>query len=70
MCNQTLGNWYYTSFEYLTAYRAAKNPVTRTQYQIIWLLASEKKTTEVAIAMGYTVEWVRELARRYMTSEF
>ncbi|MDJ0599755.1 MAG: hypothetical protein QNJ37_13045 [Crocosphaera sp.] len=25
-------------------YRAAKNSVTRSQYQIIWLLASGKKT--------------------------
>ena len=40
-------------------YRAAKNSVTRSQYQIIWLLASGKKTEEVAIATGYTVEWVR-----------
>lgn len=46
-------------------YREAKNPVTRSQYQIIWLLASGKKTEEVAIATGYTVYWVRELARRY-----
>ena len=46
-------------------YRAAKNPVTRSQYQIIWLLASGKKTEEVALATGYTVQWVREVARRY-----
>ncbi len=46
-------------------YRSAKNPVTRSQYQIIWLLASGKKTEEVAIATGYTVQWVREVARRY-----
>ena len=49
-------------------YRAAKNPVTRSQYQIIWLLASGKKTEEVAIATGYTVQWVREVARRYNSS--
>jgi len=49
-------------------YRGAKNPVTRSQYQIIWLLASGKKTEEVALATGYTVEWVRELARRYNRS--
>lgn len=30
-------------------YREAKNPVTRSQYQIIWLLASGKKTEEVAV---------------------
>ena len=49
-------------------YREAKNPVNRSQYQIIWLLASGKKTQEVALATGYTVEWVRELARRYNRS--
>ncbi|ACK67430.1 hypothetical protein PCC8801_3464 [Rippkaea orientalis PCC 8801] len=54
--------------ELQTKYRSAKNPVTRSQYQIIWLLASGKKTEEVAIATGYTVEWVRELARRYNRS--
>lgn len=29
-------------------YRGAKNAVMRSQYQIIWLLASGKKTEEVA----------------------
>ena len=56
------------STELQTKYRSAKNPVTRSQDQIIWLLASGKKTEEVAIATGYTVQWVRELARRYNRS--
>ena len=59
----------YVSVSELQAkYRAAKNPVSRSQYQIIWLLASGQKTEEVAIATGYTVQWVREVARRYNRS--
>ena len=46
-------------------YREAKNPVARSQYQILWLLASGKKTEEVAIATGYLVQWIRKLAGRY-----
>ena len=49
-------------------YREAKETVARSQYQILWLLASGKKTEEVAIATGYSVQWIRELARRYNRS--
>lgn len=49
-------------------YREAKNPVTIRQYQIIWLLASGKQTEEVAQTTGYSVQWIRELARRYNRS--
>jgi transposase len=43
----------------------ARNPVDRCQYQILWLLASGKKTEEVGSATGYSVQWIRKLARRY-----
>ena len=46
-------------------YREATNPVTRTHYQILWLLASGQKTEQVAQTTGYSVQWIRELARRY-----
>lgn len=49
-------------------YRQAKETVARSQYQILWLLASGKKTEEVAQTTGYSVQWIRELARRYNRS--
>jgi transposase len=46
-------------------YRAAHDPVARSHWQIIWLLARGTPTAEVARVTGYSVNWVRELARRY-----
>jgi transposase len=46
-------------------YRQARDPVARSHYQIIWLLARGTPTAEVAHVTGYSVNWVRELARRY-----
>ncbi len=46
-------------------YRRARDPVARSHWQIIWLVASGMPTAEVARVTGYSVPWVRELARRY-----
>ena len=46
-------------------YRRARDPVERSHYQIVWLLASTRPTAEVAATTGYSVDWVRELAHRY-----
>ena len=46
-------------------YRGTRDAVLRTHYQIIWLLAQEKLTREVAEATGYSRPWIQELARRY-----
>ncbi len=46
-------------------YRGARDPVARSHWQIIWLLADGMPTAEVARVTGYSVNWVRELARRY-----
>ena len=46
-------------------YRRAKDPVARSQWQMLWLLASGMPTAEVARVTGYSVHWVREIARRY-----
>jgi transposase len=46
-------------------YRAASEPVARSHWQIIWLLAQHTSTAEVAIATGYSIPWIRSLARRY-----
>lgn len=46
-------------------YRTARDPVARSHYQIIWLLAQGTRTAEVARVTGYSANWVREVARRY-----
>lgn len=46
-------------------YRGAGDPVARSQWQIVWLLASGMATAEVARVTGYSVRWVQEIARRY-----
>ena len=46
-------------------YRRARDPVARSQWQILWLLSSGRPTAEVARVSGYSVNGVREIARRY-----
>jgi transposase len=46
-------------------YRRADDPVARSQWQILWLLTSGMPTAEVARVTSYSVNWIREIARRY-----
>ena len=46
-------------------YREAEDPVARSQWQMLWLLAGGMPTAQVAATTGYTVRWVQEIARRY-----
>jgi transposase len=46
-------------------YRRTRDPVARSHWQIVWLLSSGTPTVEVARVSGYSVNWVREIARRY-----
>jgi transposase len=46
-------------------YRRAKDPVARSHWHILWLLTSGTPTAEVARVTRYSVNWVREIARRY-----
>lgn len=46
-------------------YRGARDPVARSHWQILWLLSSGHTTAGVADVTGYSVNWVREVARRY-----
>ena len=48
-----------------TRYRRAKDPVVRSHWQIIWLLAQGLASAQVAAVTGYTVNWIRTMARRY-----
>ena len=46
-------------------YRQATDPVARSQWQILWLLARGLPTEEVARVTGYSLPWIRTLAHRY-----
>jgi transposase len=46
-------------------YRRARDPVERSHWQIVWLLARGEPTAAVCRATGYSPTWVREVARRY-----
>jgi hypothetical protein len=48
-----------------TRYRQSKNAVEKSQYQIIWLLKSGKTTSEVSQVTGYSLQWIRVVAKRY-----
>lgn len=46
-------------------YRAAHDPVARSQWQMLWLLARGEPSERVAETTGYSVKWVRQVAARY-----
>jgi transposase len=46
-------------------YKKAKDPVERSHLQIVWLLGQGKRTEEVSEVTGYSLGWVRKVARRY-----
>jgi len=46
-------------------YRRAKDPIERSHYQIIWLLASGRRTEDVAAITGYSRSWIYELVWGY-----
>ena len=49
-------------------YRNSCDPVERSYYQIIWLLANGKTVAEVISIMGYSTKWIYQLASRYNQS--
>jgi transposase len=51
--------------ELATHYRRAKDPVARSHWQVIWLLAQGRPSAQVAAVTGYTANWIRTIARRY-----
>jgi len=46
-------------------YRSAKDPVERSHYQIVWLIARGRTTSEVMEVTGYGRTWIQKLSRRY-----
>jgi transposase len=46
-------------------YRQAHDPVARSQWQIVWLLAQAEPAERVGELTGYSLTWVRTVARRY-----
>lgn len=46
-------------------YRQAQDPVARSQWQIVWLLALGEPSERVAAVTGYSLTWIRTVARRY-----
>jgi transposase len=51
--------------ELAARYRAARDPVERSRWQMVWLLVSGRPLAEVAAVTGYSTRWVREVVRRY-----
>jgi transposase len=48
-------------------YRQAADPVARSQWQIIWLLAQGQSTEQVVQNTGYSKNWISIIAQRYNT---
>ncbi len=46
-------------------YRQAHDPVERTHWHLLWLVAEGRRVREVAVVVGYTADWVRTIIRRY-----
>jgi transposase len=46
-------------------YRGARDPVTRSHWQILWLLARGEPTARVAEVTGYSLTWIYAIVRRY-----
>ena len=51
--------------ELAARYRAADDPVLRSQCHMIRLLVVGRPLAEVAEVTGYSTRWVREVVRRY-----
>jgi transposase len=51
--------------ELATRYRHTRDPIVRSHWQMLWLLAQGKPSEPVAAVTGYTVKWVRTIAQRY-----
>jgi transposase len=48
-------------------YRQATDPVARSQWHIIWLLAQGQSTLQVVQNTGYSATWIGTIVQRYNT---
>ena|SRR5215469_10222332 len=46
-------------------YRRAHDPVERSRWQMLWLLAQGQTATQIARVTGYSAFWIGQMARRY-----
>src|SRR6266581_1440577 len=46
-------------------YRKAKDPIARSHWQIVWLLAQGKTTKQIVEYTGYGLSWIRTITHRY-----
>jgi transposase len=46
-------------------YRESEDPVERSRWHAIWLLATGHSIPEVAQTLGYSTRWVRDTLHRY-----
>lgn len=46
-------------------YRGADDGIGRSHWQIIWLIANGKQSSEVSEVTGYSGQWIRQLVKRY-----
>lgn len=46
-------------------YRQAREPVARSHFHILWLLAQGQTAQDTARVTGYSSYWVGQVARRY-----
>src|SRR5512147_1570341 len=51
--------------ELAVRYRAARDPVERSRWQMLWLLVSGRRLGAVAAVTGYSPRWIREVVKRY-----
>jgi transposase len=56
---------YLTDHELHERYRQAHDPVERSRWQLLWLLARGLTATAVAHVTGYSAYWIGQIARRY-----
>ena len=46
-------------------YRAAQDPVARSHWQIVWLMAQGRPVREVVAVTRYSPVWITQLVKRY-----
>jgi transposase len=56
---------YLTEHDLQERYRQAHDPVERSRWQFLWLLARGLTATAVARVTGYSAYWIGQIARRY-----